>query len=123
MAAANPPSSRRTSGRCDGITHRAWAKGKLSQGTRIDSGHRAIGARASNYLSRRPRGVSFSAFPGAVLVILQRGWLVATLIWVIVSPCLSYLLHGLLGTSFQSVQPVLPLTDHVPCNMPRPADM
>jgi hypothetical protein len=34
-------------------------------------------------------------------VILQRGWLVATLIRVIVSPCLSYLLHGLLATSFQ----------------------
>jgi hypothetical protein len=56
-------------------------------------------------------------------VILQRGWLVATLTRVIVSPCLSYLLHGLLGASFQSVQFVLPLTAHVPCNMPRPADL
>jgi hypothetical protein len=69
------------------------------------------------------QGASFSELPGAVFVILQRGWLVATLNWVIVSPCLSYLLHGLLGTSFQSVHAVLPLTAHVPCNMPRPADL
>jgi hypothetical protein len=53
------------------------------------------------------QGASFSGFPGAVFVILQRGWLVATLTRVIVSPCLSYLLHGLLGASFQSVQFVL----------------
>ena len=35
--------------------------------------------------SRSPQGANFSAFPGAVLVILQRGWLVATLIRVVVS--------------------------------------
>ena len=68
-------------------------------------------------------GANFSAFPGAVLVILQRAWFVATLIREIVSPCLSYREHGLLGASFQSVHDVLPLTDQVPCNMPLPADL
>ena len=72
----------------------------------------------SDDLRRQLLGIS-----GAVLMILQRAWLVATLIRVIVSPCLSYLLHGLLGTSFQSVHAVLPLTDHVPCSMPLPADL
>jgi hypothetical protein len=46
--------------------------------------------RARNDLRRNdPQGAKFSAFPGAVLVILQRAWFVATLTKVIVSPCLS----------------------------------
>src|SRR5262249_4638375 len=42
-------------------------------------------------------GAKLSAFPEAVFATVPRAWPVAVLMIVIVSPCLSYLVHGLLG--------------------------
>src|SRR5580704_16287089 len=76
------------------------------------------GARRLDRTGSMPtQGVIFSAFPATIFRTLPRGWPVATFTIVIMSPCLSYREHGLLGCSFQSTHPVFSLMVHVPCKM------
>src|SRR5262249_14800075 len=67
-----------------------------------------------------PYGASFSALPRAVFVIVAGTAQVLASKTVTVSPCLSYRVHPVPGRSFHSVQFVLPLISHVPCQIAPP---